>query len=69
MYFPQSNLTVVTMELKAALEQRINSKDWLDSTTKQRALDKAKAIIEQLVYPQRIANNSFLESLYSNVRL
>ncbi len=65
----QSNLTVVTTELKEALIERISSKDWLDATTKKRALDKANAIIEQLVYPRRIAPYSFLDGLYSSVRI
>ncbi len=65
----QSNLTVVTTELKEALIERISSKDWLDATTKKSALDKANAIIEQLVYPRRIAPNSFLDGLYSSVRI
>ena len=63
----QGNLTVVTTELKAALMQRIGGKSWLDAATKKRALIKANAIIEQLVYPKKIANNTFLNNLYSSV--
>lgn len=63
----QGNMSVVLKELKLALKERINEKDWLDSATKQRALNKAETIKEFVAYPNKILDTSFVNNFYTGV--
>jgi predicted metalloendopeptidase len=60
-------MSVVLKELKLALMERISMKDWLDNSTKQHALNKAKTINDFVAYPMQIFNNSFLNDFYAEV--
>ena len=70
MYVPilQEKISIILGELETALRQRINSRTWLDDTTKARAVNKLNSINELLAYPDYVFNNSFLNEYYSTVR-
>ena len=57
----------VLKELKSALEEIISGKDWLDESTKKKAVEKAKMINEFLAYPSEIKDTAFLDKFYSGV--
>ena len=59
-------MTIVT-GIRAALKERISEKEWLDDTTKQRALNKVDKIIDFLVYPEFIYDNNKLNKIYASV--
>ena len=40
---------------------------WLDSTTKQRSVNKVDAITQMVAYPDQIFNDTYLEDLYAEV--
>lgn len=63
----QGNISIVLKELKLALKERIDKKDWLDDKTKQRALNKAETINDFLAYPTQILNTPFLNEFYATV--
>lgn len=65
----RGNITIITSELEIAMRERINSREWLDETTRQRALSKLNSIHELVAYPDVILNNNFLNSYYSNLNL
>ena len=63
----QDSISTIVTGIRAALKERISEKDWLDSTTKQRALNKVDNIIDFLVYPDIIYDNDKLNEIYSSV--
>ena len=63
----QESMLVVLNELKMALMETIDAKDWLDNSTKQHALKKAQRINEFLAYPKEIENTTYLDNFYSKV--
>ena len=67
MHFMQKSVSAVVKRIRAALKERISEKEWLDSTTKQRALNKVDSIIAFLVYPEFIYNDDELNQLYATV--
>ena len=54
-------------EVKNAFKQRLMGRGWLDSTTKQRSVDKVDAITQMVAYPDQIFNDTYLEDLYAEV--
>ncbi|XP_030842474.1 neprilysin-4 isoform X2 [Strongylocentrotus purpuratus] len=53
--------------MRDALYSIINSTDWMDDVTKQKALQKAFAIREQIGYEEKLLNFTHLDGLYEGV--
>ena len=54
-------------EVKDAFKVRLQEKDWLDETTKERCVEKVEAITKMVAYPDQIHNNTYLKELYADV--
>ena len=54
-------------EVKEAFKSRLEDKDWLDNTTKERCAEKVDAITEMVAYPDQISNDTYLDELYALV--
>ena len=54
-------------EVKEAFIVRLQGKDWLDNTTKERCVEKVEAITKMVAYPDQIHNNTYLNELYEDV--
>ena len=54
-------------EVKTAFKQRLETRDWLDQTTKNRSIDKVNAITQMVAYPDQIFNNTWLNDFYKEV--
>ena len=64
---PQENVTEMIEEVKEAFKSRLEDKDWLDDTTKERCAEKVDAMIEMVAYPDQISNDTYLDELYALV--
>jgi predicted metalloendopeptidase len=64
----QGNLSIIINELETAMRERIESRQWLDEPTRQRALNKLNSVQELAVYPDLMLSNTFLNSYYDGVR-
>lgn len=54
--------------IQKAFIERIMEKDWLDSTTKQRCVDKVNSIIKLIAYPDFIENDNELDKYYADLQ-
>ena len=54
-------------EVKNAFTVRLEEKDWLDDTTKERCKEKVEAITQMVAYPDQIDNDTYLNELYTVV--
>ena len=54
-------------EVKEAFKSRLEDKDWLDDTTKERCAEKVDAMTEMVAYPDQISNDTYLDELYALV--
>lgn len=73
-YFPQENkdrMITLVENLRSALAVRIKNAEWMDSETKERALDKLAAVIVKIGYPDTWRDYSGLEikddSYFANI--
>lgn len=57
----------VTNNIQTVLVSKLNSLKWLDEETKTKAIEKAKAIDAIIGFPQWLNNQSYLETMYSQV--
>ena len=64
---PQENVTEMIEEVKEAFKSRLEDKDWLDDTTKERCAEKVDAMTEMVAYPDQISNDTYLDELYALV--
>ncbi|XP_068717824.1 endothelin-converting enzyme 1-like [Montipora capricornis] len=55
----------MTTRIRKAFINNLDSEDWMDSSTKEQAREKAIAIAEDVGYPPYIKNNGKLDSHYS----
>ena len=62
-------MTEMIEEVKEAFKTRLEEKDWLDDTTKERCAAKVDAITEMVAYPDQIYNDTYLNELYARVGL
>ncbi len=47
--------------------QILNNIEWMDSTTRQKAIEKAYAITTHIGYPKQLLNNSEISTIYEHV--
>lgn len=43
--------------------------EWMDEKTKNAAIEKAKALISHIAYPQELTNNTYLEEFYGSLEM
>ena len=55
--------------IKTAFEKRLNRLDWMDETTRQAALTKARAISDMIGYPSFIEDQSELNYKYEGLNI
>jgi predicted metalloendopeptidase len=53
--------------LKKSFEELVEKDTWFDNSSKNKVLEKLKAIIENVVYPDWILDNNELDKLYKLV--
>lgn len=53
--------------IKNVLINKLSSLQWLDRKTRQKALEKAKAIRYVTAYPEYLQNRTYIEQYYSGV--
>jgi endothelin-converting enzyme len=61
----KENVTEMIEEVKEAFKSRLEDKDWLDDTTKERCAEKVDAMTEMVAYPDQISNDTYLDELYA----
>ena len=54
--------------IRGEFESSLPGLDWMDETTKLRAIDKARAVTQMIGYPQYIKDAKKLDEHYSKVR-
>lgn len=54
-------------EVKTAFKERLETRTWLDKTTKDRSKEKVDAITKMVAYPDQIHNDTYLNDLYKDV--
>lgn len=53
--------------LHKAFQQLVYESSWMDSQTRQKALEKASVMQQFVAYPQWITNNTVLDAYYRGV--
>lgn len=54
-------------EIKDAFKNNLPHLEWMDSSTRQAAIDKANAVVDMIGFPKYILNASRLDEEYSEV--
>ena len=57
----------ILREVRLAFEESLPGLDWMDSATKTRAIDKARAVYPMIGYPDYITDAKKLDEHYSKV--
>jgi predicted metalloendopeptidase len=57
----------MTRNLKESFEGIINEDDWMEPVTKQKAIEKLRAVRGFIGYPEWIKNKTEIENFYSGV--
>ena len=65
----KENVSDMIEEVKEAFKMRLEEKEWLDNTTKERCVEKVNAISEMVAYPNQTDNDTYLNALYAGVRV
>lgn len=56
-------------DLQDAFQEVLNSSDWMDDDTKQKALYKAQQMVTLLGYPEYAEDAELLDKYYENLRV
>lgn len=56
-------------DVKESFDDLLQESDWLDATTKKRALNKLDAIVQNVGYPDWLLNNTALDEYYNLVTI
>uniref|UniRef100_UPI00397FEF28 hypothetical protein n=1 Tax=Salmonella sp. s55044 TaxID=3159677 RepID=UPI00397FEF28 len=54
-------------EVKSAFINTLPDNEWMDDTTRQRAKEKAEAVVDRVGHPEWIENPASLDAYYENV--
>ncbi|CAB3998205.1 endothelin-converting enzyme 1-like [Paramuricea clavata] len=65
----KSEASEMIKTIKEAFERNIPRADWMDESTKEKALEKLNAVIEMIGYPSWIEDISKLDNYYSNLTM
>lgn len=65
----KKEVTEMVNYIKDEFIKTLNAVDWMDTTTKKHALEKAEAIYLHLAYPDELLDEQKLEKYYKNVRI
>lgn len=70
-YFDLESITKanqIIKYLKQTFNEMLKNLDWMDSKTRQKALEKADKMVQHVGYPPEILNNEILDDHYKGVR-
>ncbi|GLV32978.1 Neprilysin 2 [Carabus blaptoides fortunei] len=61
----KNDIEMLMNNIKNVLAKKLSSLQWLDSDTRQKALEKAKAIRYLAAYPEYLQNSTYIDQYYS----
>ncbi|XP_067006028.2 neprilysin-2 isoform X2 [Anabrus simplex] len=65
----KKNAMEMVENIRAEFIEILQNVDWMDDATKDRAIDKAKAMAVHIAYPDELLDNSKLEDFYMNLEV